>query len=83
VVHVVPPLSEYSILAFEVVPNRVQVMVCDEHPCQFSPPFGDVTVTTGSVIVKLVLLMSNVVGVVASLTFTRHCEEGVFGMPHE
>src|SRR6218665_1836782 len=57
-------------------------MVCEEQPCQFSPPFGDVTVIVGIAIVKLTLLISKIEGVAASLTFTRHCVEGVFGTFH-
>jgi hypothetical protein len=60
VVHVLPPLVEYSIKTVPEPPPLVKVTVREEQPVQFSPPLGEVIVMNGEAIANTALLTSKV-----------------------
>jgi hypothetical protein len=80
VVQLLPKFVEYSTITFDT-PFCVQVILCEEVPTQFSPPFGETTVTLATdEIVNTPLLTSLTREFDASLTRTRACVEGEAGV---
>jgi hypothetical protein len=81
VVHVEPPLVEYSSLTLEMF-DHVQEIDCVVPTIQLSPPFGLMTVTVaggGAESVNTVTLVLVVATFPASVNFTRASVVGVLG----
>jgi len=73
----------YSIFTL-VTPELVQVILCTEPTCQFSPPLGEVTVIVGvGLMVKTLSLSSTTEEKGTSVILTLHCADGKFGIVHE
>ena len=58
-----------------MTPELVQVMLWDVPAFQFSPPFGEVTVIDGWIIVNVPSLWSVTLELLVSVTITRQFEE--------
>ena len=58
-----------------MTPELVQVMLWDVPAFQFSPPFGEVTVIIGWIIVNVPSLWSVTLELLVSVTITRQFEE--------
>src|ERR1035437_6312521 len=69
-----------------MLPDEVAVILCELPTCQFSPPFGDVTVTVGigCEIVKFASLTSATLPVAYNtVALTLQVVEGAWGTVHE
>ena len=82
VVQFTPLLVVYSILTDDT-PVLFHVIFCAVPAFQISPPFGTVTLIVFSTLLKMVNGLSDTSNgdpSSASLTFTRHNEEFIFGI---
>jgi hypothetical protein len=81
-----PPSVEYSSCQPVMLPFTDAVILCAVPTCQFSPPFGDVTVTVGigCEIVKYALLASATLPLAYNtVALTLQVVEGALGTVHE
>jgi hypothetical protein len=83
VIQLEPASVEYSNFTFPLKQEEVQVILWEEPACQVSPPLGEVAVITCGAMVKLALLTSEGVPVLASETLTREVVEGVLGITQD